>query len=147
MLRPADLEQSGNTVLHSLVQPSSQESGSHAIDEFIGWVVLRTAFGFARMSTVVRLMVGDYRLEGKRGRLWLYRSATRKNSSGSTGANNSLRIVDATLARPRFLFGRPRSTYPCSSRSAAGLDRTEQTSYQPPHERRGTCNNSLPLGP
>jgi hypothetical protein len=66
---------------------------------------------------------------------------------GCPGVSNFLRIVDATLARPRFLFGRPRSTYPCSSRSAAGLDRTEQTSYQPPHERRGTCNNSLPLGP
>jgi len=52
-----------------------------------------------------------------------------------------------TLARLRFPFGRQRSTYPCSSRSAAGLDRTEQKSYQPPHERRGTYNSSLPREP
>jgi hypothetical protein len=35
MLRLADLEQSKNAVLHSLGAASSQESYSHAIDEFI----------------------------------------------------------------------------------------------------------------
>jgi hypothetical protein len=37
MLRLDDLEQSKNAVLYSLGAASSQESYSHAIDEFIGW--------------------------------------------------------------------------------------------------------------
>jgi hypothetical protein len=42
MLRLADLEQSGNAVLHSLGAASSQESYGHAIDELIAVVLLRT---------------------------------------------------------------------------------------------------------
>jgi hypothetical protein len=40
ILRLPDLEQSKNAVLNSLAAASSQESYAHAIDEFIGWLVL-----------------------------------------------------------------------------------------------------------
>ena len=42
ILRLPDLEQSKNSVLHSLAAVSSQESYGHAIDEFIGWYVPMT---------------------------------------------------------------------------------------------------------
>jgi hypothetical protein len=37
ILRPPDLVQSKNSVLHSLAALSSQQSYGHAIDEFIAW--------------------------------------------------------------------------------------------------------------
>src|SRR5258708_38376389 len=46
MLRLPDLEQSKNAVLNSLAAPSSQVSYGHAIDEFIGCVLLRATIGF-----------------------------------------------------------------------------------------------------
>src|SRR5437588_13089032 len=48
MLRLADLEQSKNTVLHSLGAASSQESYGHAIDEFIGWSCSEPRLAFNR---------------------------------------------------------------------------------------------------
>src|SRR6202162_4361193 len=48
MLRLADLEQSKNAVLHSLGAASSQESYSHAIDEFIGWYCSEPRLAFNR---------------------------------------------------------------------------------------------------
>ena len=48
MLRLADLEQSKNAVLHSLGAVSSQESYSHAIDEFIGWYCSEPRLAFNR---------------------------------------------------------------------------------------------------
>src|SRR5271155_2733320 len=48
MLRPADLEQSKNAVLHSLGAASSQESYGHAIDEFIGWYCSEPRLAFNR---------------------------------------------------------------------------------------------------
>jgi hypothetical protein len=48
MLRPADLEQSKNAVLHSLGAASSQESYGHAIDEFIGWSCSEPRLSFNR---------------------------------------------------------------------------------------------------
>src|SRR5450755_2905574 len=48
MLRLADLEQSRNAVLHSLGAASSQESYSHAIDEFIGWYCSEPRLSFNR---------------------------------------------------------------------------------------------------
>jgi site-specific recombinase XerD len=48
MLRLADLEQSKNTVLHSLGAASSQESYGHAIDESIGWYCSEPRLSFNR---------------------------------------------------------------------------------------------------
>jgi site-specific recombinase XerC len=48
MLRLADLEQSKNSVLHSLGAPSSQESYGHAIEEFIGWYCSELRLSFNR---------------------------------------------------------------------------------------------------
>src|ERR1700757_2023378 len=43
-----NLEQSKNAVLHSLGAASSQESYSHAIDEFIGWYCSEPRLAFNR---------------------------------------------------------------------------------------------------
>jgi hypothetical protein len=48
MLRLADREQSKNAVLHPLGAASSQESYSHAIDEFIGWYCSEPRLAFNR---------------------------------------------------------------------------------------------------
>ena len=48
ILRLPDLEQSKNAVLHSLAAASSQESYSHAIDEFIGWYCSEPRLAFNR---------------------------------------------------------------------------------------------------
>jgi hypothetical protein len=48
ILRLPDLEQSKNAVLHSLAATSSQESYSHAIDEFIGWYCSEPRLAFNR---------------------------------------------------------------------------------------------------
>ena len=48
ILRLPDLEQSKNTVLHSLAAASSQESYGHAIDEFIGWYCSEPRLAFNR---------------------------------------------------------------------------------------------------
>jgi hypothetical protein len=56
--------------------------------------VLPTALGFARLSTVVRLTVGDYRLRGKCGRLWLIEKGNKEKLvwlDREAGAKNSLR--------------------------------------------------------
>ena len=53
MLRLPDLEQSKTAVLHSLGAASSQESYSHAIDEFIGWYCSEPRLAFNR-SVVLR---------------------------------------------------------------------------------------------
>jgi hypothetical protein len=48
ILRLPDLEQSKNTVLHSLAATTSQESYGHAIDEFIGWYCSEPRLAFNR---------------------------------------------------------------------------------------------------
>jgi site-specific recombinase XerD len=48
ILRLPDLEQSKNAVLNSLAAASSQESYSHAIDEFIGWYCSEPRLAFNR---------------------------------------------------------------------------------------------------
>jgi hypothetical protein len=48
VLRFPDLEQSKNTVVNSLPAASSQESYSHAIDEFIGWYCSEPRLAFNR---------------------------------------------------------------------------------------------------
>jgi len=47
-LRLPDLEQSKNSLLHSLAAASSQESYGHAIDEFIGWYCSEPRLAFNR---------------------------------------------------------------------------------------------------
>ena len=53
ILRLPDLEQSKNAVLNLLAAASSQESYSHAIDEFIGWYCSEPRLAFNR-SVVLR---------------------------------------------------------------------------------------------
>jgi hypothetical protein len=53
VLRLPDLEQSKNAVLNSLAAASSQESYTHAIDEFIGWYCSEPRLAFNR-SVVLR---------------------------------------------------------------------------------------------
>src|SRR5215470_14297149 len=48
ILRLPDLEQSKNSVLHSLAAVSSQQSYGHAIDEFIGWYCSEPRLSFNR---------------------------------------------------------------------------------------------------
>src|SRR6202167_4386414 len=48
ILRLPDLEQSKNAVLHSLAAASSQESYSHAINEFITWYCSEPRLAFNR---------------------------------------------------------------------------------------------------
>jgi hypothetical protein len=48
ILRPPDLEQSKNAVLHSLGSASSQESNTHAIEEFIGCYCSEPRLAFNR---------------------------------------------------------------------------------------------------
>jgi site-specific recombinase XerC len=48
VLRFPDLEQSKNAVVNSLPAASSQESYSHAIDEFIGWYCSESRLAFNR---------------------------------------------------------------------------------------------------
>jgi site-specific recombinase XerD len=48
ILRLPDLEQSKNSVLHSLAAASSQQSYGHAIDEFIGWYCSEPRLSFNR---------------------------------------------------------------------------------------------------
>src|SRR5215472_9186451 len=48
ILRLPDLEQSKNSVLHSLAAASSQQSYGHAIDEFIAWYCSEPRLSFNR---------------------------------------------------------------------------------------------------
>lgn len=48
ILRLPDLEQSKNSVLHSLAAVSSQQSYGHAIDDFIGWYCSEPRLSFNR---------------------------------------------------------------------------------------------------
>ena len=57
----------------------------------------------------------------------------------------SYELIDdaaAATSAPRCPSYTPRSTFPCSSRSAATSDRTGQRSCQPPHAPHGTCSRS-----